>query len=115
MSEEKSILTEILHEEQARLARIEDFCSQASVRLLEVSTKQSVAEEKSENSCFDSEWEKLYGEWSGWMKRKGECSLFVRKLESIIEFHDIKMTYSKGLYGDDCFYPPKLKEVAANA
>ncbi|WP_302805097.1 hypothetical protein [Cloacibacillus porcorum] len=115
MQNKKSILNEILREERARLACIEDFCSQASVRLLEISTKQSVAEEKSENSCFDSEWEKLYGEWSGWMKRKSECSLFVRKLESIIEFHDIRTTYSKGLYGDDCFYPPKLKEVAVNA
>lgn len=115
MPDEKIILTEILREERARLARIEDYCSQANVRLLAVSAELACAEEKSERRRLDRKWEKLYGEWSKWLERKNECSLFVRKLESIIEFHDIKATYSKELYGDDRFYPPKFEEVAVNA
>ena len=115
MPDEKSILSEILSEELARLARIEDYCSQANVMLLAASTECAVAEEKSERCRLERKWEELYREWSGWLERKGECSLFVRKLESIIEFHDIKTTYSKELYGDDRFYPPKLEEVAVNA
>lgn len=115
MADEKSILNEILCEERARLARIEDYCSQANVRLSAVLAESACTEEKSEHSRLDREWEKLYGEWSEWLERKNECSLFVRKLESIIEFHDIKATYSKELYGDDRFYPPKFEEVAVNA
>lgn len=115
MLDEKSILCEVLREERARFARIEDYCSIANARLLATLTKSDCAEKKSERSRLDMEWEKLYGEWSGWLERKNECSLFICKLESIIEFYDIKTTYSKELYGDDRFYPPKLEEAPVNA
>lgn len=114
MPDEKSILNEILREERARLARIEDYCSRANMRLAAISTELVCAGEKAERNRLDKEWEKLYGKWSEWLERKGECSLFIRKLESIIEFHDIRATYSPELYGDDRFYPPKLEEAATN-